>query len=151
MESLKQEAINVILKMPVTAEIDDIMYRLYVIDKVRKGRVAIQRMEAVSIENLKALLTCPYFYSLRAFAAKASACRMASRVKRGWASRICSAVSPAANFSKISSTVIRVPAIIGLPIIMAGSDIICKFWVSILLSSFQIAASFCEGHIFSTL
>ena len=43
MESLKQEAINVISKMPDTAEIDDIMYRLYVVDKVRKGRVAIHR------------------------------------------------------------------------------------------------------------
>ncbi len=28
MESLKQEALNVISKMPDTAEIDDIMYRL---------------------------------------------------------------------------------------------------------------------------
>ena len=45
MESLKQEALNVISKMPDTAEIDDIMYRLYVIDKVRKGREAVQRAE----------------------------------------------------------------------------------------------------------
>ena len=53
MESLKQEALNVISKMPDTAEIDDIMYRLYVIDKVRKGREAIKRGEVVSIEDLK--------------------------------------------------------------------------------------------------
>ena len=53
MESLKQEAINVISKMPDTAEIDDIMYRLYVIDKVRKGREAVKRGEVVSIEELK--------------------------------------------------------------------------------------------------
>jgi len=53
MESLKQEALNVISKMPETAEIDDIMYRLYVIDKVRKGREAVQRGEVVSIEDLK--------------------------------------------------------------------------------------------------
>jgi len=53
MESLKQEAINSISKMPDTSEIDDIMYRLYVIDKVRKGREAVQRGEAVSIEELK--------------------------------------------------------------------------------------------------
>ena len=53
MESLKQEAINVISKMPETAEIDDIMYRLYVIDKVRKGREAVQRGEVVLIEDLK--------------------------------------------------------------------------------------------------
>ena len=52
MESLKQEALNVISKMPDTAEIDDIMYRLYVIDKVRKGRKAIQRGEVVSNEEL---------------------------------------------------------------------------------------------------
>jgi hypothetical protein len=43
MESLKQEALNVISKMPDTAEFDDIMYRLYFTDKVRKGRVAIHR------------------------------------------------------------------------------------------------------------
>ncbi len=53
MESLKQEAIKVISKMPDTVEIDDIMYRLYVIDKVRKGREAVQRGEVVSIEELK--------------------------------------------------------------------------------------------------
>ena len=53
MESLKQEAINMISKMPDTADIDDIMYRLYVIDKVRKGREAVQRGETVSIEDLK--------------------------------------------------------------------------------------------------
>ena len=35
MESLKQEALNVISKMPDTADIDEIMYRLYVIDKIR--------------------------------------------------------------------------------------------------------------------
>jgi hypothetical protein len=53
MESLKQEALNVISKMPDTAEIDDIMYRLYVIDKVRKGREAVQRGEVLSMEDLK--------------------------------------------------------------------------------------------------
>ena len=53
MESLKQEAIKVISKMPDTVEIDDIMYRLYVIDKVRKGREALQRGEVLSIEELK--------------------------------------------------------------------------------------------------
>jgi hypothetical protein len=53
MESLKQEALKVISKMPDTAEIDDIMYRLYVIDKVRKGREAVQRGKTLSIEDLK--------------------------------------------------------------------------------------------------
>ena len=53
MESLKQEALNVISKMPDTAEIDDIMYRPYVIDKVRKGREAVQWGEIIPIEDLK--------------------------------------------------------------------------------------------------
>jgi len=53
MESLKQEALNVISKMSDTAEIDDIMYRLYVIDKVRKGREAVKRGEVLSVDDLK--------------------------------------------------------------------------------------------------
>ena len=53
MESLKQEALNLISKMPDTSEIDDIIYRLYVVDKVRKGREAVKQGEVVSIEDLK--------------------------------------------------------------------------------------------------
>jgi len=52
METLKQEAINAISKMPDSADIDDIMYRLYVIDKVKKGKDAVSRGETVSIEEL---------------------------------------------------------------------------------------------------
>ena len=53
METLKQDAINVISKLPDTADIDTIMYRLYVIDKVRKGKEGIERGEVISIENLE--------------------------------------------------------------------------------------------------
>ena len=53
METLKQEAINAILKLPDSANIDDIMYELYVIDKVKKGKEAAERGEAISIEELK--------------------------------------------------------------------------------------------------
>jgi hypothetical protein len=53
MEALKKEAINVISKMPDTAEIDDIMYRLYVIDKVRKGREAVTQGDTVPAEELQ--------------------------------------------------------------------------------------------------
>ena len=53
MEALKKEAISVISKMPDTAEIDDIMYRLYVIDKVRKGREAVKQGDTVSAEELQ--------------------------------------------------------------------------------------------------
>ncbi len=53
MESLKQEAISAITKLPDSADIDDIMYRLYVIDKIRKGEDAIRRGEYVTIEDLR--------------------------------------------------------------------------------------------------
>ena len=53
MENLKREAIRVISKLPETANIDDIMYELYVVDKVKKGRVAVERGESTSTEDLK--------------------------------------------------------------------------------------------------
>ena len=53
MESLKEEAISAISKMPDSADIDEIMYRLYVIDKVRKGREAVLQGDVVSVEELK--------------------------------------------------------------------------------------------------
>jgi len=52
METLKQDALNAISKMPDSADIDEIMYRLYVIDKVRKGKEAIERGETLTIEDL---------------------------------------------------------------------------------------------------
>ena len=53
METLKQEAIRVISKLPDTANMDDIMYELYVIDKVKKDREAVERGETISIEELR--------------------------------------------------------------------------------------------------
>ncbi len=44
---------NVISKLPESANIDDIMYELYVIDKVRKGKEAAERGETTSIEKLR--------------------------------------------------------------------------------------------------
>jgi hypothetical protein len=53
MESLKQEAITAIAKLPDSADIDDIMYRLYVIDKIRKGEEAIKSCEHTTVDDLK--------------------------------------------------------------------------------------------------
>lgn len=53
METLKQEAIKAISKLPESANIDDIMYELYVIDKVKKGREAAERGDTISAEDLK--------------------------------------------------------------------------------------------------
>jgi len=52
-ETLKQKAIKAISKLPESASIDGIMYELYVIDKVKKGREAAKRGESISIEDLK--------------------------------------------------------------------------------------------------
>jgi hypothetical protein len=48
MKTLKQEALQAISNMPNSANIDDIMYQLYVMEKVRKGRDAV-KMEIVCL------------------------------------------------------------------------------------------------------
>lgn len=53
MKTLKDEALNAISKLPETANIDDIMYRLYVINKIRKGQEAIKEGKSISVESLK--------------------------------------------------------------------------------------------------
>ena len=53
MNTLKQEAITAISQLPETADVDTIMYRLYVIDKVIKGKKAVEEGETISVEDLK--------------------------------------------------------------------------------------------------
>jgi hypothetical protein len=53
METLKEEAIEAISKLSDDATLDDIMYRLYVLDKVRKGKEAVEQGETISITDLK--------------------------------------------------------------------------------------------------
>ncbi|AOS82889.1 hypothetical protein BIU88_01220 [Chlorobaculum limnaeum] len=53
MESLKQEAIKVILALPENVDIEEIMYKLYVVDKVKKGENAVREGKTISSEDLK--------------------------------------------------------------------------------------------------
>lgn len=53
MNTLKQEALTAISQLPETADVDTMMYRLYVIDKVMKGREAVEKGETKSAEDLK--------------------------------------------------------------------------------------------------
>ncbi len=53
MQTLKEEAIQSISQMPEPTDIDEIMYRLYVIDKIRKGKAASSRGETIVVEDLK--------------------------------------------------------------------------------------------------
>jgi hypothetical protein len=52
-ETLKQEAIHAISHLPDSADIDEIMYRLYILDKVRKGREAVRKGDTMSVEELR--------------------------------------------------------------------------------------------------
>jgi hypothetical protein len=53
MNTLKQEALTAIAQLPETADVDTMMYRLYVVDKVMKGRNAVEKGETISAEDLK--------------------------------------------------------------------------------------------------
>ena len=53
MHTLKQEVIKAISSLPEATSIDEIMYRLYVIEKVRKGKGAIEDGKTVSVNELK--------------------------------------------------------------------------------------------------
>jgi len=52
-QSLKQEALESLRHLPDDADIDEIMHRLYVIDKLRKSRETIEKGEVISHEELK--------------------------------------------------------------------------------------------------
>ena len=53
MNTLKQEALTAISQLPETADVDMMMYRLYVVDKIMKGREAVEKGETISAEDLK--------------------------------------------------------------------------------------------------
>lgn len=53
METLKQKAIKIISALPEDVDMEEIMYKLYVIDKVRKGEKAIEEGKKISSEELK--------------------------------------------------------------------------------------------------
>jgi predicted CopG family antitoxin len=51
--SIKEEAVNALSKMPKSASVEDMMYRLYVIDKIKKGQNAYLQGKVLSQEELK--------------------------------------------------------------------------------------------------
>ena len=53
MQTLKQEVMKAISSLPEATSIDEIMYRLYVIEKVRKGKRAVEDGKTVSVDELK--------------------------------------------------------------------------------------------------
>ena len=52
-QTLKHEALESLAHLPDDADIDEIMYRLYVVDKLRKSREAIRQGQIITHEDLK--------------------------------------------------------------------------------------------------
>ena len=53
MQPAKQEALETIGNLPDDTDMGEIMYRLYVLDKIRKGQEAAEQGRAVTSEELK--------------------------------------------------------------------------------------------------
>jgi len=53
MIAIKQEALRTINALPDDADMDEIMYRLYIVDKIRKGQQAIEDKKVLSSAELK--------------------------------------------------------------------------------------------------
>ncbi len=53
MQAAKQDALNTINQLPDTADMEEIMYRLYVLDKVRKGQEDVEQGHLTPADDLK--------------------------------------------------------------------------------------------------
>ena len=53
MQAAKQEALDVITRLPDDADMEEIMCRLYVLDRIRKGQEAVERGRTLAGEELK--------------------------------------------------------------------------------------------------
>jgi len=53
METLKNELIRAITNLPEDSTIDDLMYRLYVINKIKKGQEAVIEGKIKTLDELK--------------------------------------------------------------------------------------------------
>nr|VFJ57531.1 MAG: hypothetical protein BECKFW1821A_GA0114235_107211 [Candidatus Kentron sp. FW]VFJ62834.1 MAG: hypothetical protein BECKFW1821B_GA0114236_107711 [Candidatus Kentron sp. FW] len=53
MQAVKQEALDTISALPDDTDLDEIMHRLYVLDRIHKGQEAIERGDIISGEELE--------------------------------------------------------------------------------------------------
>ena len=52
MELLKKDAINIITNLPDDADIEEIMYRLYVLENIRRGQEDAQKGKTTPVEQV---------------------------------------------------------------------------------------------------
>lgn len=53
MQAAKQDALNAINQLPDNADMEEIMYRLYVLDKTRKGQKDVDQGRITDAEDIK--------------------------------------------------------------------------------------------------
>ena len=53
MQPAKQEAMQTIAKMPEDVDMEEIMYQLYVLEKVRRGKEDVAKGRVTTTEELK--------------------------------------------------------------------------------------------------
>ena len=52
MEPLKKEAINVITNLPDDADMEELMYRLYVLENIRRGQEDAEKGNSTPVEQV---------------------------------------------------------------------------------------------------
>jgi len=52
MEPLKQDAINIITNLPDDADMEEIMYRLYVLENIRRGQEDAEKSKTTPVEQV---------------------------------------------------------------------------------------------------
>jgi predicted transcriptional regulator len=53
MKSLKNEALAAISSLPDDSSVDEIMYRIYVVDKIKRGQEAAADGKTITIEDIE--------------------------------------------------------------------------------------------------
>lgn len=51
--SVKQDVLKVINALPENVDLDEVMYKLYVLEKINQGKEAIKQGKKVTIDELK--------------------------------------------------------------------------------------------------
>ena len=51
-KTFKREALDAIAKLPDDVDLDEIMYRLYVLDKIRKGKEDVAKGRVTNAEDV---------------------------------------------------------------------------------------------------
>lgn len=60
MQVAKDEVLELVNQMPEECDIQDLQYRLYVLDKIKRGQEALKQGRTVSHEDVKARMSAKW-------------------------------------------------------------------------------------------